>query len=358
VKKFVVAASLAVAMIIVLALPAGAVSETLRPSSGVNSGSSINVYSVLRVGSYLIVGGNFTTVVSTNGTSHAAGGLAALNASTGAWAWSASPGGTTYALGTDGTNVFAGGTYGLKRFSQSGGKQAFTAPYAVGDVRAITVSGSRVYYGGTNGVAAATTSGGAAWRVSTNSVHALGINGTQLLVGGAFCSIGGVGRPALASLNSSTGAVNTGFTAPAFACGTNGSGRPALAMAIANGRAFVGAGGTSNRVVAVNAASGATVWQGKVGDGDVQAVAIQGGSVYIGGHFDCVNGAQGAPCTTVRHKAAKYSTAGVLDGTWNPTFSSGFPGIWALTGDSSQLYVGGNFTRVNGAVRNKIAIFR
>jgi hypothetical protein len=345
--------SVALGAVIFLAFPAGAVSQTLRPSSGTNTAGT--VYAIAKVGADVVIGGSFTSVTSTNGTTHAAGGLAALNASTGAWVWSASLGGTTYALGTDGTNLFAGGTYGVRRLTLAGAQQPFSMPYQVGSVRALAVGAGRVFYGGDQGVAAATTTGGAVWRVVATSVRSLAVNGTQLLVGGAFCTIGGVARTTLASLNAN-GSVSTGFNAHVFTC-TDNVGQPALGIAVDSGRAYVAGGGTLNRVIAVNATTGAVIWQAKHGDGDVQAVAVQGGAVYIGGHFDCVDGTDNHPCNAVRFKAARYSTDGVLDPTWAPTFAGGPLGVWALAGDATQLYVGGAFTRINGAVRNKVAIF-
>jgi hypothetical protein len=84
---------------------------------------------------------------------------------------------------------------------------------------------------------------------------------------------------------------------------------------------------------------------------------VQGGQVYIGGHFTCVNGTDNTPCLAPRNKIARYSLTGVLDPTWTPSMTQGFLGVWAMTGDATQLYVGGAFTRVNGVVRNRFAIF-
>ena len=194
-RRMLIIGIMALASIGILASPASAVTESLAASSGTNTGSTTTVYAVVLVGSDVIIGGNFTSVVSTNGVSHSAGGLAALNASTGAWVWSATPGGTTYALGTDGTNIFAGGTYGVRRYSQAGVKSSFTQPYGVGTVHGIAASSSDVYYGGGNGVAAATTAGGGVWHISATNVRSVALNGSQLLVGGGFCTIGGRDPP-------------------------------------------------------------------------------------------------------------------------------------------------------------------
>ncbi len=98
-------------------------------------------------------------------------------------------------------------------------------------------------------------------------------------------------------------------------------------------------------------------WQGDGGDGDVQAVAVQGGNLYIGGHFDCLDGADNQPCGAVRYKAAEYSLNGALNSSWTPTVSGGEFGIWGLAGNSTRLFVGGIFTQINSQTRNKFAIF-
>jgi hypothetical protein len=354
-RRVLVVLSAALVAVLVSALPASAVTGTLRPSAGTDSGSGVAVYAVVRVGAEVVIGGNFSTVVNPDGTTHAAGGLAGLDATTGTWVWSASPGGTTYALGTDGTSVYAGGIYGMRSYSQTGVQQSFNAKLGVGHVRAIAVTAGHVFYGGDSGVAAATTSGAGLWKVAAQGVRSVAVDGSQLLVGSRYCTIGTSTNDTLVSLNAD-GSVNTGFFAPAFAC-SHGTGQPPLAIAVSNGQAYAGGGGTLNRVIDVNATTGHTVWQGTHGDGDVQAVAVQGGDVYIGGHFDCVNGSDNQPCLATRLKIARYSASGVLDPTWTPNLSGGFLGVWALTGDATQLYVGGEFTRIDSSVRNKFAIF-
>jgi hypothetical protein len=341
---------------------AGAVTISNPPVWGTDSGDNTFVYTVARAGNLMVIGGNFTSVISPDGKIRkAAGGLAALNAQTGAWVWSGSPGGTVYKIASDGTAIWVGGSFGLKKYALSGAKQAFTQPSSVGTVRAIALGAGRVYYGGGSGVAAMTTGGARLWKtvVSGGGVRTLAVanGGVNILVGGAFCSIGGVARPGMASLTGS-GAVNTAFNARSFTCGPGQTGRPALDMVVSGTRAFVAGGGYLNRLLAISTTSGGLVWQAPRGNGDVQAVTIQNGQIYIGGHFDCVNGADGQPCLAVRHKAARYSMSGVLDNGWVPYFRGGFLGVFAYAADSTGLYVGGAFNSINNAPRHKVAIFR
>lgn len=352
----------ATVLVVLLAVPASAVTEaTMSPSPGTNTGGSTDVWAVARAGNLLVIGGNFTQVRGADGIARNAAGLAAFDAADGTWAWSANlnaPGQITYAIGSDGASVWAGGDYGLRRFSVTGAPQSMPAYPSVGPVRDIEVSNGRVYYAGGSGVAALTTDlppvGMALWRVAAVNVRAMALDGDALVVGGTFCSIRGVGRAGLARLRAD-GTVDLGFQSTVGTCGWD---RAVLGLAVFNGRAFAAIGGQGNRTAAVSSTTGATAWQTPAGNGDVQAVAVQDGAVYIGGHFDCAIGRDGQPCLAVRSKAARYSVDGTLDPNWTPRFAGGFFGVRALAADATQLYVGGNFTRVNSAVRNKVAVFR
>jgi hypothetical protein len=189
------------------------------------------------------------------------------------------------------------------------------------------------------------------FRVSTTGpVHALLYNSARnvLYVGGRFTSINSAGRVRLAAVNPTTGGVSTSFRPPkitwtatsqrgstevrALALGSDSRGNPALYvgghfdhvgsarhLAIARVDPATGApdggfaptldGPSTDNLLAVDdlawasgsvlvaqaghinrgyrfSASGARIWTQRT-DGDVQAVAVSGGSVYFGGHFTC-----------------------------------------------------------------------
>jgi hypothetical protein len=105
-------------------------------------------------------------------------------------------------------------------------------------------------------------------------------------------------------------------------------------------------------------------------DGDMQAVALSGGTVYFGGHFQCVATAP-ASCypsgaITRIHIAAFDVVTGAVDPNFtpamNPTNSPYFYGVWSLevTADRT-LWAGGVFTKVANAgksyPRPKLAAF-
>ncbi|WP_406056995.1 fibronectin type III domain-containing protein [Kribbella sp. NBC_00889] len=94
-------------------------------------------------------------------------------------------------------------------------------------------------------------------------------------------------------------------------------------------------------------------------DASVLGLAVAKGKAYVGGRFTKVRppgAAAGTNQTTRTYLAAFDQTTGALDTSFNHTLN-GF--VWAIvaSADGSRVYVGGDFTRVDGQVRNRIAAF-
>lgn len=131
------------------------------------------------------------------------------------------------------------------------------------------------------------------------AVRTMTLDRNNLFIGGDFNSVGGESHLFIASINATTAAVNSAFT------GGTGSGTKTYPF--------------------------------------LEAVAVVGDKVFIGGYFGQVNG------QTRTHLAALNKTTGALDANWNPIVSHN---VYAITAsnDGSVVYVGGgNISVVSGS---------
>ena len=171
--------------------------------------------------------------------------------------------------------------------------------YIAGDFTSVRPSGSPL---GSNEharsrLAAFTTSNGALlpWSPAVDgSVEAMSLaaDGKSLFVAGVFGTVGGLGRSNLAQVDATTGA-----------------------------------------------ASG---WHPST-NGKVYALVATASSVYIGGTFTQVDGVP-------RAELAAISTTGTLDPAWHPQAAGGKVLGLALSTDGTSVFVGGEFTSLNGSV--------
>lgn len=94
-------------------------------------------------------------------------------------------------------------------------------------------------------------------------------------------------------------------------------------------------------------------------DGVVWSQAVVGTTVYAGGHFSRARPAGAAPGTkqVKRYDLLAYDLrTGVLNSRFAPTFNGQVLTVVASP-DGKRIYVGGEFTTVNGQARNRIAAF-
>jgi hypothetical protein len=348
-----------------------------RPAAEFNGG----VYALAYHAGVVYVGGAFTAAL-VDGHSVARQHLAAVDARTGALLrWAPAADGVVHGLAVDDlavpATVYAVGTFthvaGAHRDSAAaldaatGTVRSFRHTIT-GSVSAVTASAGRVYLAGrfssVDGYARANVAAfvqdtgqlDQGWDAGTDGpVEALAVTTGRVYLAGRFAHTDGVpGTARLAAVRTDTGAADLGFRPDP----------PAVVHAVAATAAGVYAalGGQGGRGIGYDNA-GRTRWTVTL-DGDVQAIAVLGSVVYLGGHFDNA-------CQSVRTRAhgvcvdgsiprVKFAAA-TVDGSlldWSPT-GNGVHGVFALAADpgSATLVAGGEFTTVHGAPRRRFALF-
>ena len=314
-----------------------------------NANGTVNVLAIS--GNTVYIGGVFNGPSSINGNT-LRNRLAAVDATTGTvTTWNPNASGIVNALAISGSTVYIGGAFNgatainsnitrnyLAAVDTTNGTVNAWNPNASGIVNALAISGSTVYIGGAfNGVtainsnitrnylAAVDTTNGTvnAWNPNANGiVNALAISGTTVYVGGKF----------------------KGICASTSSCGS-------LAAIIRNKVAAISTDGLTLSVWDPNISIASSSY--------VNALAINGSTVYIAGTFNGTNSING---TTLRNGlAAVDATSGTVTTSWNPN-----PGIAApisgivmstLSVDSNgtTVFAGGNMITTGGSNRNSLA---
>jgi outer membrane protein assembly factor BamB len=314
------------------------------------------VHAVVAAGNLVIVGGSFT------------GGVAALDAGTGALQWTSTADGDVRALAmsADGSHVVAGGAFTTvsgvthRRLAAlsvlSGVADATWKPAVGGTVRDIVVADGIAYFGGSfrghNGIAqkglgAVTfTQGTKAQAVGSfnattdGTVFALARADGRLMVGGRFTQVNGKPRSQLAAINLTSHGLGP-WTPPAACLKCT-----LYWDLVTDGPTVYGASRNAGAVTRIDVGSAKHSWRTSA-NGDAQALTLIDGTLYAGGHFTTIMGEE----RTIL--AALNSSTGAVEPGFVPRFVGTWPGIWALDSTSSRLYAGGHFTHFGPVVQDK-----
>jgi hypothetical protein len=355
--------SLAVLLACGVAFAAAMSSQPKNARSTVHTNDT--VWTSLRVGDRVYLGGAFTSV---NGKPRS--GLAAINAKTGrltAWAPKANRAVLALAASPSGESIYAGGEFtsidGIARghvvaISPSTGRvRKEWSANADLPVCSLATWGRRVYLGGefrkVNGrnrlhLAAVRRGEGklyANWTPTTNGiVRTLGLspNKRRLYAGGNYSVISGKRRPNLAALHPATGAVKDWSPNPRV-----DNDYQVFDLAVTNKAVYVAGGGRNpdGTAEAFGAGKGASVWRYS-SSGDFQAVALLKDKLYFGGHFTKLY--RKTEAISRNRLMAVAAPTGRLDARWKPSAKNG--GVWSMTADPARhrVYAGGAFTQING----------
>jgi hypothetical protein len=378
-------AVIAMVLLGISAVPAQAAIVGAKPVSSYQANGRVDA--ILFLNGTIYIGGKFTSVRpagSPAGTGEVARNhLAAFDASTGGLLpWNPGASAAVYALAGTGNTVYIGGTFaklGASTRSRIGAVDATTGAVLSGfkpkmdaAVNSIAVGGGVVYAGGAfttaNGIARASLAAfdASTGALSTTWAPAAGGNssttptvtsvrlapaGGLVYVGGGFTTIDGASQNHIAALQVSNGAPSPSFT--------HHLGYGVVDLAVDSTGVFIAGAGGGGNFANLNPTTGAVAWQGGT-NGNVQAIAVLDGEVYIGGHYTNYCGPQGGQhtCTTAiaRQKLlAVDESTGALT-SWNPHANSTL-GVFALAGSGTRLAVGGDFTKIAGLDQQSYAVF-
>lgn len=333
------------------------------------------VYALATAGNVVYVGGEFTAAI-VNGKQIGRTRFAAVDTSTGAllpWAPTADRTVRALAVDPDGS-VWAGGDFqdvngqvrdSLAKVSTDGVLDAATYKISGGTPRSLAVGHGRLYVGGLfTGVNGTTRSNVAAidlatkalstWNARTDDlVTSVAVSGERVYLGGSFHQTNGISSTGRLIAVKRDGSVDLTFRPQPSSI--------VWALTVTADRVYAALGGQGGRGVAYTL-TGVAKWTITT-DGDVQAIAALGDTVYLGGHFDNVcrtarNGDHGVCLdgSVSRIKLAATDLSGDLL-SWAPQ-GNGIRGVLALVASvQTGVVAGGEFTTLDGKNQKRFAVF-
>ena len=371
-----VVAAAQVATQVLAQTPAAALANPVRVQADASAATDGRVQAILPLGSRIYIGGSFTRVRTLGGVWVVRPYLAALDAATGDLdpGFAPSPDGPVQALAGDasGTRLLVAGVYDriggaphrqLAVLEPASGAALGGSSVDVdgGEILALAVVGQRVFLGGKfiqvtdaagphtrRRAAAVDLASGlvlAGWHPDPDrAVRALAPSpdGQTLYMGGSFTTIAGSFRRKLAALDPVSGRLLPYLADPQATV----IGLQATAAGL-----FAAIGGPGGRCSAFDPTTGQTRWSVHA-NGNVQAVALLGGLVYCGGHF---NGTRSFG-DVGRYKLAAVDAANGTIASFAPRLDSAL-GVFALATNGPHLEVGGDFTTVSGTAQEHYAQF-
>ncbi|HET9556970.1 MAG TPA: hypothetical protein VFS70_07510 [Actinomycetota bacterium] len=364
------AAATALALSVALQRPAAALVSADPDDGTCETNGRVNA--VAYIGDTLYLGGSFTQV-----DGQARNRLAACVASTGALLpWNPDANGVVRALTVTpaGTRVFVGGDFtrigGLVRarvasINPTNGRAFAFDPYVNSSVKALTTSsnGANVYVGGdftsAEGVgrqhlaAFNAVSGALATAFRPNVSNGAGNFGTVLSMDlspdgrtlyfcGDFSHVNGSSRRNAAAVSSGVA------TLRAWSPSSTASSAGELTLSASGNTVFVAGRSTGGYVQAYGPINGGTPGWNVNTNGDVEALAVAGTTLYVGGHYTSIAGAG-------RGHLAAMRTSGTLL-AWDPG-ANGVFGAFGVAITSSHVAFGGEFTQAGGEAHQGVVQF-
>ncbi|TDO43336.1 hypothetical protein EV643_11878 [Kribbella sp. VKM Ac-2527] len=297
--------------------------------------------------------------------------------------WSIAPSldGKWIVVGGDFTTVNGKPRHRIAMFNAATGALASFAPSVSYRVKAVAIYGNSVFFGGSfgkvsgivrNRLAAVTLNGGALmpWNPNANNeVYAIDVadNGTKVYAGGPFTTVRGQAHNTLVALNNSTGIpyampAESAIPKPTAVCTTR-----VKDIDTYGSKVFVSNGGDGtgcyDGILAADVATGKLLWQSKC-LGATEAIKAIGNWLYKGSHaHDCSADDPGyfEDGSGTHYLLVHSGVTGKL-GPWFPNTdadpnSSTKVGPLAMAASPTELWVGGDFLKVNGVAQQGVGRF-
>ncbi|MEO7261960.1 MAG: LamG-like jellyroll fold domain-containing protein [Jatrophihabitantaceae bacterium] len=392
--------------LVVTATPAVALQGTVPSNVAPSWQTNGAVSAITSANGIVYVGGDFTSVrppgAAAGSGEVARNRLAAFNASTGALITSFNPNVNAsvkvLSMSADGQTLYAGGDFTTVGATTRNRIAAFTAatgaltswnPNANGRVSGIAATASTIYVAGAfstvggrteRRTAALSASTGAALATFTttpdNVVYQIALTpqGDKLYLAGAFLSVNGdTSYHSAAVVDTATGATLPLPAASVIPPKTEACIVEAKSVKTDSTSAYFGVEGTGggcfDGTFAVNSADGSLRWQSRC-LGATQAVQPIGAILYTGAHsHDCTADQDFDPDSfpevgwakgLSRHLLSRTTSGGLL-AAWNANTNGGPNGAGlgprVMATDGNQLFLGGEFTTVNGLIQQGFARF-
>ncbi|WBQ02723.1 fibronectin type III domain-containing protein [Kribbella sp. CA-293567] len=386
-------AAAGLALAVVPALPATSTGASLTAVPGTTWQTDAAVLGLAVAKGKAFVGGRFTRVrppgaaAGTNQTVRTY--LAAFNQTTGAldtgfnhtlnntvWSIVASPDGTKIYIGGDFTRVDGQVRNRIAAFdATTGALLPNIRPNVSYRVKTVAVGGDSLYFGGSFGLvnnvarnraAAISTVDGSLlpWNPNADAdVYAIDAadDNSKVYLGGTFARIGGISRWAVASVNNSTGALlpfaaASAVPLPSSRCTSRVKDIETSGDVVYFANAGDG-GGCFDGTWAANIGTGSLIWKNTC-LGATEAITMVNGWLFKGSHAHSCPGA--FPDGTGAHFLLLQNPANGNLGPWFPNTNAGPPtevGPLVSATGGSDLWVGGDFTKVMGANQQGLTRF-
>ena len=373
--------------------------------SAAQNGANGTVHAFAVSGTDVYVGGTFVTVSSNSQNAVAVGRLAKWDTTGSVWtllgtAVQNGANNRVNALAVSGTALHVGGAFtaaagtygtsGVAKWSTAGSTWTAAVPSAAGDgilgsVNAVLDVGTVVYVGGSFSFAGSVPANNVAcWNKASRTWSALGSatqNGTgggvssltmvgaDLYVAGSFTTASSSTQNAISANRVAKWNVGAVTWSPLGSAAQNGTSGGVAALAAIGTDLYVGGSfnavnsSTQSAISAKNIAKwdtlGAT-WSPLGSDpqngtfGQVQALAVSGSDLYVGGGFFSVSSSTQSAITA--NRVAKWSTAGNSWTVMGSALQNGANGaVRALALSGPSLYVAGDFSNVSSSSQSQIS---